>query len=109
MVLGYSESRSQNFGGEGVIKAEDRGNGVAVAITGSDMENIMNEFSAVVASLMQLVVGEDVPAEVAMLGIHTSVLTGMTKALNQFSDEDESDDDMMSIIREAMKKEHEGE
>lgn len=91
-----------------MIKAEDKGNGVSVAVTGSDMEGVMNEFSAIVASLMQLVTDSDVPVEIAMMGIHTAVLTGMGKVINQF-DAEHNDDEIMEILKEAMKKEHEGE
>ena len=93
-----------------MIKAEDKGSGVAVSITGSDMTNIMDEFAGIVSALMQLLAGGDIPMEVCMMGIHTAVLTGMTKALNQFDAEHtENDDEIMDILKEAMKKEHEGE
>ena len=90
-----------------MIKAEDHGEGVAVSITGSDMMDIMNEFTGIVAALMQLT-AEDIPLEIAMLGIHTAVLTGMTKAMNQLN-RDDDDEDFMDILKEALKKEHEGE
>lgn len=93
-----------------MIKAESKGHGTQVSITGSDMTDIMSEFDAIVSALIQLVVSEDVPIEIAMLGVHTSVLTGITKAVSVLGGEEDDDEiDFMEDIREAMKREHEGE
>lgn len=92
-----------------MIKAEGNGNGVGVSITGSEMADIMNEFSAIVSSMIQLL-SEGAPKELALMGIYTATLTGMAKALGQLEDDDEySEEDTMAMLREAMKREHEGE
>lgn len=92
-----------------MIKAEGTGNGVGVSITGSEMADIMNEFSAIVGSMVQLL-SEGSPKELALMGIYTATLTGMAKALGTLEDDEEySEEDTMAMLREAMKKEHEGE
>lgn len=92
-----------------MIKAEGTGNGVGVSITGSEMADIMNEFSAIVGAMIQLL-SEGSPKELALMGIYTATLTGMAKALGQLEDDEEySEEDTMAMLREAMKREHEGE
>lgn len=92
-----------------MIKAEGTGNGVGVSITGSEMADIMNEFSAIVGAMIQLL-SEGAPKELALMGIYTATLTGMAKALGQLEDDEEySEEDTMAMLREAMKREHEGE
>lgn len=83
--------------------------GVAVSINADDMKELMDEFTSIVSSLFMVHVDAETPVEIIMMGIQTAVLTGFAKALAEFEDDDEEEDQMMDIIREALKKEHEGE
>lgn len=121
MVLGLSESRSKNFGGEGMIQARVKGDGCEIQIQGN-ADTMRQEFMGIVRGMHGALAehtGSDATATTLLLSLFTAGVIECMDSDGKEEDDDyepemmkrqrEADDAMLDMIKEAIKKEYEGE
>lgn len=97
-----------------MIKAVTKGDGVVATSFEGDFDTLMDEFGAIVSAMYQGLIRPDdaPPKEIVSTGLLGSFTSGLMSAIEEdtgMMDLEDEQDNLMDIIKEALKKEHEGE
>ena len=96
-----------------MIKAALKRDGVVTSIEG-DFDTLMEEFTAMASAMYQALINPDdaPPKEIVSTGLLGAFTSGLMRAIEEdtgMMDLEDEQDNLTDIIKEALRKEHEGE